>query len=74
MDQKVETKKEPKNIIAIVGFVFSFLIPIVGFICSIIGLNKSKETNKGKGLSTAGIIISIVSFVVNLIITFRNGI
>ena len=37
------------NTISIVGFILSFIIPVVGLILSIIGLNKSKELNN-KGL------------------------
>jgi hypothetical protein len=56
---------------AIAGFVCSFLIPLVGLILSIIGLKKSKILNDGKGLSTAGIIISSISmFIVLVMILF----
>ncbi len=50
------------NVLAIVGFVFSFLIALVGLICSIIGYKKAK--NEGApygGLALAGIIISSIS-------------
>ena len=50
------------NTIAIVGFVFSFFIALVGLICSIIGYKKAK--NEGApygGLALAGIIISAIS-------------
>ncbi|MCL2869454.1 DUF4190 domain-containing protein [Candidatus Saccharibacteria bacterium] len=49
------------NVLAILGFIFAFLMPLIGLILSIIGLVKSKQkTGKGKGLAIAGIIISIV--------------
>ena len=52
------------NGMAIAGFVLSFFIPLLGLIFSILGLKRSKETNTGKGLSTAGItiIMGIISF------------
>ena len=56
------------NILAILGFVFSFLIAIVGLVLSILGLNKSKETGSGKGLSIAGIIISSISIFMSILI------
>ena len=56
------------NTLAILGFVFSFFIAIVGLVLSILGLNKSKETGSGKGFSIAGIIISSVSIVISIII------
>jgi uncharacterized membrane protein YvbJ len=55
------------NGMAIAGFVLSFFIPLLGLIFSIIGLKRSKETNNGKGLSTAGIIISCVTMVITII-------
>ena len=55
------------NGMAIAGFILSFFIPLLGLIFSIIGLKRSKETNNGKGLSTAGIIISCITMVITLI-------
>ena len=55
------------NGMAIAGFVLSFFIPLLGLIFSILGLKKSKETNTGKGLSTAGIIISCITMVITII-------
>ncbi len=49
------------NTIAIVGFVFSFLIALVGLICSIMGYKNAKQGAPYKGLALAGIIISAVS-------------
>lgn len=56
-----------KNVMAILGFIFSFFIPLLGLIFSIIGLSKSKQTLSGKGFAVAGIIISVVTMVINLI-------
>lgn len=56
------------NTLAILGFIFSFLFSLVGLILSILGLNKSKETNSGKGLSIAGIIISSISIIMSILI------
>lgn len=55
------------NGMAIAGFVLSFFIPLLGLIFSILGLKRSKETNNGKGLSTAGIIISCITMVITII-------
>ncbi|MDE7463723.1 MAG: zinc ribbon domain-containing protein [Clostridiales bacterium] len=57
------------NTIAIVGFIFSFLIALVGLICSIVGYNNAKKGAPYKGLALAGMIISIVSMVLALIMT-----
>lgn len=57
------------NVLAIVGFIFAFIMPIVGLICSIIGRNKAPECGgNGKGLATAGIVISVVWMVLAIII------
>jgi len=64
------TQQQPaqSNTLAIVGFVFAFLMPLVGLICSIIGLKKSKELNdNGKGLAIAGIIISVIEILIVII-------
>ncbi len=57
------------NTLAIVGFVLSFLISLVGLIISIIALiqiNGSNGTQKGKGLAIAGIIIGGLSMLFTL--------
>lgn len=67
-----------KNNVSIVGFVFSMLsiitcgiTSIAGLILSIIGLNKSKNLNgKGKGLSIAGIVTSIIMLIIGIIMIF----
>lgn len=57
------------NVLAIVGFIFAFIMPIVGLICSIIGRNKAPECGgNGRGLATAGIVISVVWMVLVIII------
>ena len=49
------------NVLAVVGLIFAFFIPLVGLICSIIGLSQAKnKSEKGKGLAIAGIIISVI--------------
>ncbi len=55
------------NDIAIAGLILSFMIPIVGLVLSIIGLEKSKEINNGKRLSIAGIVISAVFTIISII-------
>ncbi|PXA80979.1 DUF4190 domain-containing protein [Auritidibacter sp. NML120636] len=59
----------PFNTMAIVGFVFSLLIPIVGVICSHISLSQIKKTGeRGRGLALAGAIIGWV--VIGLVVGF----
>ena len=55
------------NGFAIAGFICSFLTPLLGLIFSIIGYNKNKECNEGKGLSIAGIIISSIKIVLAVV-------
>lgn len=61
------SNESSSNGMAIAGFILSFFIPLLGLIFSILGLKRSKETNNGKGLSTAGIIISCITMVITLI-------
>lgn len=53
------------NTLAVVGFVFAFIFPIVGLICSIIARKKCREEGlEGDELALAGIIISAVCTVI----------
>ena len=57
---------QEKNIMAILGLIFAFSIPLLGLILSIIGMNKAKEMNdNGRSLALAGIWVSIVFMVVS---------
>ena len=58
------------NGMAIAGFVLSFIFPVLGIIFSIVGLNNANKlpSQKGLGLSIAGIIISIVNLIIGLIL------
>lgn len=57
---------KPTSTLTIVGFILAFIVPIAGFICSLIALVKiNKENSGGKGLSIAGIVISLVLFPIN---------
>ena len=50
------------NILAVAGFILAFFVPIAGLICSILGRRDApKYGGGGKGLATAGIVISIVT-------------
>jgi len=62
---EVEIKKDDgDNTLAIIGFVLSFFVSIAGLICSAIALKNEKEHNYSNpyhGFAIAGLIISIVS-------------
>lgn len=73
-----ETKKEinennnqqKDNVLAIFGLLCSiFCFGILGLILSILGLNESKKTNKGKTISIIGIVISSVKILVTIVFT-----
>jgi len=62
------TQPQKTNGMCIAGFVLSFFIPIVGVILSIIGKKQAAERGEGgDGLALAGIIISILNCVLNII-------
>lgn len=56
-------------VLGVVGFVVMFLAPIAGLIVSIIGLSKSKKAGQKNGLAIAGIIVSSVALIANIIVT-----
>ena len=53
--------------INIVGFILSFIMPLIGLIVSIIGISKSKKTGVGKGFSIAGIVISSIFLLIRIL-------
>lgn len=70
---QVVVVQNPTNGYAIAGFVCSFFFSILGIIFSAIGLKRAKELNDtGKGLAIAGLVISIVSIAISLIITITT--
>lgn len=48
--------------------IFDLVFSIAGIICSAIGMGKNKQT--GRGLAIAGLIISIISLVISLLMLF----
>lgn len=69
---QVPYQPEPKtNTLAIVGFVLSFLLNIVGAIISLVALSQIKKSGeKGRGLAIAGAIIGFIGFVLSIIWVF----
>lgn len=62
-------QQETSNVLAILGLIFSFLMPVVGLVCSIIGLNQAKKMNgNGHSLALAGVIVSAVLLALWLIL------
>ncbi len=72
------------NVLAIIGFISALVGLFVaavffgtaGIVCSSIGLSKVKETNSGKGLAIAGLVIGIIDVIawIFLIIVAAIGI
>lgn len=61
---------------AIAGFVLSFFCSILGLIFSIIAHNEIKRSNgnlTGEGLAVAGIIISIISLLIGIVVAASGG-
>ncbi|MFA7222621.1 MAG: zinc ribbon domain-containing protein [Bacilli bacterium] len=60
-------KSKGANNFSIIGFIFSFILPVFGLIFSIIGLNNDKKENKNRnGFAIAGIIISSIWIIIYL--------
>lgn len=59
------TNNNQCNGVAIAGFILAFVAPLIGFICSIVGISNAKNCNgSGKGLAIAGLLISGVTLAI----------
>lgn len=59
---------QKRNDMAWVGFICSFLMPLLGFIFALIGLSKANKTGEGMGVAIAGIIISAIQLIIHIIL------
>lgn len=63
-----QPKPQKTNTVSVVGFILAFFVPLIGLILSIVGISQaSKRNEKGKGFAIAGIIISILNGILQLI-------
>lgn len=64
--QETATPKQQYNVLAIVGFIMAFFMPLAGLICSIIGYKRADRDFNGaqKGLALAGTIISAIALAI----------
>ena len=62
------------NTLCIVGFILSLLcFNVIGLIVCIIGLNSAKKKNEGgRGLAIAGIVISVITLIITIIIVIAG--
>ncbi|KQQ22508.1 DUF4190 domain-containing protein [Rathayibacter caricis DSM 15933] len=57
------------NILAIIGFIASFFVSVVGIVLGFIALSQIKRTGeKGRGLAIAAIVIGFVAIIVYTIV------
>lgn len=64
---EMASEEQKSNVCAIIGFILSFILPLIGIVFSAIGISKaSKMEGNGKGLAIAGLIISIVHFLLRI--------
>lgn len=56
------------NILAIIGFIASFFVSVVGIVLGFIALSQIKRTGeKGRGLAIAAIVIGFAAFIIGII-------
>lgn len=68
-DVRASSVPRKMNAMCVVGFVCSFISSVLGLIFSIIGLCQIKENGEdGKAFAVAGIIISVVKFILILLL------
>jgi hypothetical protein len=58
---------DPGRTLGIVGFILAFFVSPAGIVVSAIGLVKSRQAGRKNGLALAGLILSIVFFVVTVL-------
>jgi hypothetical protein len=59
------------NVLSILGFIFAFIIPPVGFVLGIIALSHIKKTGeKGKGLAIAAVVLGAIFFLFLILLIF----
>ena len=67
----VEPQPSASNAFATLGFIFAFILSLLGLIFSIVGIVKAKKLGgKGKGLAVAGLILSAIKIVAVVIIVY----
>ena len=57
----------PGRTLSIVGLVFAFLVPLLGFILSLVARSKLKKAGAPTGLATAGFWIGLILFILETI-------
>ncbi|SMH31222.1 protein of unknown function [Rathayibacter oskolensis] len=56
------------NILAIIGFIASFFVSVVGIVLGFVALSQIKRTGeKGRGLAIAAIVIGFLAVIVSII-------
>ena len=58
---------DPGRTLGIVGFILAFFVSPAGIVVSAIGLVKSRKAGRKNGLALAGLILSIVFFIVTVL-------
>ena len=68
-DQNQYVYHEKKtNVMAIIGLITAFLIPLLGWIFGGIGLSNAKKCNSGRGLAIAALIVASVNWLLGFIL------
>ena len=72
--ENLRAQQSKTNVLAIIGFIFSFFLPIVGLICTNLGRKNAAECGgNGHGLATAGLVISILWIVLGVLLGIIVG-
>ncbi len=69
MEKETEIKKDRK-VISIIGIILSFIVPIVGFVLSLISLLKGSKMEKETGEKNKYFIINVIGLVTSVIMFF----
>lgn len=57
------------NTCALLGLILSFLVPVIGFILSIVGLHRANSLDgDGRGFAIGGLVVSVIEIVLTALL------
>ena len=79
MDKRGHDFSQVAYVLGVISIVMAFFVPIAGIVLGIVGIvyskkQKSELSDRAKRLSTIGLIIAIIMFAINILLTVYLGV